>query len=562
MITEWFRPVHLTSAKTNGDRILIWWMVVLIIARLWLVEAQDFLATYTPHDDYLFVRLAQHLLSGAWFGPYNHLTLVKGPVYPLFIAVAHHTGMPLLFVQHLLYSGVCVLAVVAVRPLLKARWLFMVIFLLLLLNPFGYSYPGTGRAFRFGLSMPLVLALFACMGGLLLRASYSFRSKLLWSVAVGLFFSLLWYTREEGIWLLPSFGLFALYFLVINNEMSWGNVLKRLVFLLPIPIIFISFTATFTSLNQKHYGVPCIIELKSPEFQSALGGLMNINVKKSKRYIPVGRENQKAAYAVSPTFKQLKPYFDEGAKGAQLPPSYYIWVFRSMVRKSGNADSLPEALAFYRKMGEEIGAACEAGTIPCLDRKASIKPVWRVEYIKLIPTFFWDIFKRAITFQSFTTDEYEYSQRRSTGTSEMVRDYQFVTREKIVPRRLAEIQVYPHYYMHMIIEKFRILIDIAAGYKVVIPFLFPLAFLVHLVSLGQSIIRREIDFGAMFGLIVLGGIFSLVCLLTYVKITLWTVHRPLFSAYPLVLFYISMMSVFVCSKLKKSDSVGEESPLT
>ncbi len=558
MITERFRPVHLTSAKTGDDRILIWWMVLLIIARLWLVEAQDLLATYTPHDDYLFVKLAQHILSGVWLGPYDQVTLVKGPVYPLFIAAAHHTGLPLLLVQQLLYSSVCVLAVVAVRPLLNSRWLFMAIFFLLLLNPFGYAYPGTGRAFRFGLSMPLVLAVFACMGGLLLRASYTYKSKILWSVAVGLSFSLLWYTREEGIWLLPSLGLFALYFLVINNEMSWGNMLKRLAFLLPIPIIFTGFTTTFTSLNQKYYGVPCIIELKTPEFQSALGGLMNVNVRKSKRYIPVGRESKEAAYEVSPTFKQLQPYFDEGAKGAQMPTSYFIWVFRDMVRKSGNAGSLPEALEFYRKMGEEISTACEAGTIPCLDRKPSIKPVWWAEYLKLIPVYFWDILKHSITFQSFTTDEDEYLKRKSTANEKMIRDYQFVTREKIVPDSLTEIQTYPDYYMHMIIEKFRIFTDIGAGYKAVIPFLFPLAFLSHLVFLGQSIIRREIDFAAMFGLIILGGIISLVSVLTYVKITLWSVHRPLISAYPLVLFYISMMSVFVCYKLKKNDSLSQE----
>jgi hypothetical protein len=42
----------------------------------------------------------------------------------------------------------------------------------------------------------------------------------------------------------------------------------------------------------------------------------------------------------------------------------------------------------------------------------------------------------------------------------------------------------------------------------------------------------------MFGLIILGGIISLVSVLTYVKITLWSVHRSLISDYPLVLFYI------------------------
>lgn len=40
--------------------------------------------------------------------------------------------------------------------------------------------------------------------------------------------------------------------------------------------------------------------------------------------------------------------------------------------------------------------------------------------------------------------------------------------------------------------------------------------------------------------VILGGLISLVSVLTFVKITLWPITRPLFSAYPLVLLYISV----------------------
>ncbi|MBM9520051.1 hypothetical protein JWG39_09520 [Desulforhopalus vacuolatus] len=549
MNTNFFKPAELT--ETNSNCFLFWWMLFLILAQLWLVEAQDFVATYTPHDDYLFVKLAKHILSGAWLGPYDQVTLIKGPIYPLFIAVAHHTGMPLLLVQHLLYSAICILATMALRPLVKGQWLFMLIFFLLLFNPFTYSYPGTGRAFRFGLSMPLVLALFSCMGGLLLRVKYSLKNKISWSIATSLIFSLLWYTREEGIWILPSLALFVFCFLLLGSQITFTKVLTRFFILLPIPLVFIAFTTTFSHLNQKYYGAPDIIEIKSPEFQSALGGLMNIDIAKSKRYIPVNQENQNAAYAVSPTFKQLQPYFEESKKGAQLPESFYIWVLRDMVRKSGNANSLPEALDFYGKMGAEINAACEAGTISCLNRKATIKPVWRAEYIPLIPATFWDIFKQAISFRTAHFSENEYSKWKTTGSKEMVEDYRFVTREKLVPGHWHHIQAYPKYYMHMIVEKFRILSDIGKGYNKIIPLFFVLSLLVHLAFLVRSIRSRQLDFASMFGLITLGGIISLVSILTYIKITLWPINRPLFSAYPLVLYYISTMAVFSYLFLQK-----------
>jgi hypothetical protein len=538
--------------KIGKDRFLLWWMLVIIIARLWLVEAQDLLATYTPHDDYLFVKLAKHILNGDWLGPYDQVTLVKGPVYPLFIAFGNLLGIPLLLFQHLLYSGICVVAIMAFRPLLRKQWLFLFIFFFLLFNPFTYVYPATGRAFRFGLSLPLVLALFSCMGGMLLRAELSFARQLRWSIAIGAVFSLLWYTREEGIWLLPSLALFVLCFFLMPSSFRSKKSIKKIALLLPVPILFFGLTTTLLLLNQKYYGAQCIIELKSPEFQDALGGLMNINEVENKRFVVVNRENQEAAYRVSPTFRKLKPAFDEGKKGAQLPKSFYIWVLRDMVRKSGYSDSLPEALDFYRKVGEEINTACTSGAISCLDRKASIKPIWRAEYVQFIPEVFWDIIVQAVSFRNFTTSGDDFL-RTTTAPAHMVPDYQFVTREKLAPGHRHKIEGYPEYFKRLVEEKFRILIDIGNSYKKIVPFLFSIALLIHCIIIGRAIKKREIDFAAMYGLIILTGILSLVSILTYVKITIWGITRPLMSIYPLVLLYISVQAIFSCTFFQKDE---------
>jgi hypothetical protein len=533
-------------------------MVLITTIKLWLVDAQDFIATYTPADDYLFIKLAKNILSGTWLGPYDHYTLVKGPIYPLFIAVTHHTGIPLLLAQHLLYSAICILAVVALRPLLKNQWFLVCIFFLLLFNPFTYSYPGTGRAFRFGLSVPLVLGLFSCMGGLLLRVDSTLKIKLSWSIAIGVIFSLLWYTREEGVWLLPSMLLFGIYFLFIGDSINLKKIATKTLLLLPIPFFFFCFTGALFQLNQKYYGPPCINELKSPEFQSALGGLMNIDVVKNERYIPVDRKNLHAAYEISPTFRKLRPYFEQAEKKSQLPPSFFIWTLRTIVQKSGNANSLPEALDFYKKVGAEINAACEAGNIACLDRKPSIKPVWRAEYIRLIPENFWDILKQAITFREFTLQNDEYSKWTTNAKKEMVPDYLFVTREKLVPGYKHHLQAYPEYYMHMIKEKFRVMADIGTGYKALVPYLFTLALLMHLFFLGRSFKRRQFDFASIFGLVILGGIISLVSILTYVKITLWPINRPLFAAYPLVLYYISTIFILVTHSITRARQIEQK----
>ena len=533
----------LYPAKVRNDRFLMWWMVVLILVRLWLVESQlDLIATYTPADDYLFVRLAKHILSGEWLGPYDHYTLVKGPVYPLFIAFTHHVGLPLLFAQQLLYSAFCVLAVVIFRPLFRTQWPLVIIFFFLLFNPLMYVYPANSRAFRLGLSMPLVFCVFSLFGSLLLRSRSSISKLLTWSTLLGFCFGLLWYTREEGIWMLPSLGLFIIYFLIINNGLTCKEFFKRATCILWIGAIFIGFKFTFTTLNQKYYGAPVIVELKSPQFQAALGGLMNIDGLGSKRFVPVSSQSQAAAFEVSPTFNHLKPYFDEiSTKQKKMLTAFYIWTLRDMVAKSGNAGSLPEALDFYAKIGKDIHKGCDQGELTCLDRKPSIRPVWRDGYFALVPETFWEILLQAVTFSYFDTDNDDYFKWHSTAKAGWVKDYEYVTRARLVPAHKHHIRKLPPYYLKMIEEKFRVLIDLASGYKAVLPWLFIVALLCHLFCAGKSIVSKSISFGLIYGLIILGGILSLISVLTYVKITLWPINRPLFSVYPLVLLYISLM---------------------
>ena len=541
----------LYSARVRNDRFLMGWMIILVLVRLWLVESQlDLVATYTPADDYLFVRLAKNILSGAWLGPYDHYTLVKGPVYPLFIAFTNLTGVPLLFAQQILYSIFCVLVVVIFRPLFKSQWPLVVIFFFLLFNPFMYVYPANSRVFRLGLSMPLVLCVFSLFGSLLIRSRSSLLNLLLWSTLLGCAFSLLWFTREEGIWMLPSLALFILYFLIINSGLTWREFCKRATCLVWIGLIFVGVKFTFTTLNQKYYGAPVIIELKTPEFQAALGGLMNIDGLGSKRYVPVSFKSQAAAIEASPTFSKLAEYLEEDPKKKlKLHPSLYIWKLRDAAAKSGNANSLPEALNFYAAIGKELQDACDNGELNCLDRKPSIRPVWRDQYYPLAPETFWKILLQTVTFSYYDNDKDEYLKWQSYAKTEWFADYEYVTGARLVPSSRKKIRELPSDYLRMIEEKFRVLIDIASGYKAVVPWLFILALTIHVIGAGKSVASRSIYFEVVYGFIILGGILSLISILTYVKITLWPINRPLFSAYPLVLLYISMMISFLGTNL-------------
>lgn len=545
-ISTWFIEVitkgpTLYKQRIRDDKLLIVWMVVLILIRIWLVQAQDLIATSTPHDDYLFIKLARHILNGEWLGPYDQFTLIKGPGFPLFIAAAHLAGIPLMLAEHLLYSLFCVITILAIKPLFHKRWPLMAIFLFLLFNPFMYLYPATGRVFRFSITMPLVLAVFASGVGLVTRASGTFIRLLCWASVFGSCFTYLWFTREEGIWMLPALLLLAIYFLVVENRHSQKQYLQRISCLVWVFLIFMGAKTILENLNNHYYGAPVIVELKTPQFQSALGGLMAIDGLGSTRFLPVSWRAQKAGFAVSQCLKELEACLPEQKNKAKQMNSFYIWLFRDMVRKSGNAETLPEALEFYDSIGRELAQACNDGRLNCLDRKPTIRPVWKQEYNALLPAALWEVFHKATSFNRLQMEKNDFRRWTTTAEANQVRDFKFVTLEHLTPGHKHHIAGYPKFYKRLIENKFRILSDISSFYRSSVPYLFGLAVIFNIAMFIVAIVEKRSLFYPVIGLIIVTGIFSLVAILSYIKITLWPINRPLMAAYMLILFYISLM---------------------
>src|ERR1700730_12668822 len=91
--------------------------------KFWLVAAQPVVAhANASFDVRLFLALAEQVLKGHWLGPYSQFTLMKGPMYSLFIAGTFLSGLPLPVAPHVLYLLGCTLLVLALRPCFSADW--------------------------------------------------------------------------------------------------------------------------------------------------------------------------------------------------------------------------------------------------------------------------------------------------------------------------------------------------------------------------------------------------------------------------------------------------------
>jgi hypothetical protein len=171
---------------------------------------------WSNHDDLHFLRMANAFLATGWFGPYDHMTLIKGPTYPLFIALNYYLGLPLLLTSQLIYLAACIAMAWAISLHRVSSWLVMFLYAILILHPISFIHE-MFAVLRTSLYLSLTIlwcATWIAIPQLILQARTT--AALLTAIASGFFFAAFWMLREEGVWILPAAfvvpaGYFALF---------------------------------------------------------------------------------------------------------------------------------------------------------------------------------------------------------------------------------------------------------------------------------------------------------------------------------------------------------------
>src|SRR4051794_3281318 len=115
-----------------------------------------------PHrssfDDMLFIRQADYLIHGQWLGPFDMLTLAKGPSYPALIAVAHKVSIGVKTAEQLtlLLAALCTAACVWVTT--RRLWAATAVYCVLALDPVSFATESSALG-RDGWYAPLTLLL-------------------------------------------------------------------------------------------------------------------------------------------------------------------------------------------------------------------------------------------------------------------------------------------------------------------------------------------------------------------------------------------------------------------
>jgi hypothetical protein len=365
------------------------WAFILVVSAfyLWLIGQVPIQAfAHALHDDALFVRLAANIVQGNWLGPYDNATLVKGPFYPVFIAITAVSGLPILVTQGIAYLAAGIVLVLVISPYFERKWWLGVIFVAYAFNPIIYSL-GSLRVMRAGIYVPLTVLVLALTIYALRQTNARMFERLLGPVGLGFAIGLFWLTREEGLWIIPAM-LAAMTILICSGPNRFSRQRLRGHAGVCALVLAGAYGTVLSSglANFRHYGVWDTVEFKQAEFVAAYDAVTRVKHPAATRYLPAPRKALNKLYAVSPAMAELKPHLDTppgsrisnygwietGCESLGVSPcdgefrsGYLLYSLREAAALAGYHSSALKAKAFYQRLSGEIADACNAKRLDC-----------------------------------------------------------------------------------------------------------------------------------------------------------------------------------------------------
>ncbi len=537
-----------------------WFMYIILLSasllKLLLASGQHlYIIGYASFDDQHFINLASYILHGQWLGPYNNMTLIKGPFYPIFLAANHLTHLPILFSEQLFYIFSCLLFLISIYFLIngtpqfkitkKTEYLSLAFLgLFLIFNPISTDVEPATRVIRNGIYPSLTLITVSLFIILLAKRKARIWKLGLVSVFTGLAFSCFWLTREDGIWLMPLIILLVIYSaLIVYSErkelVSW----KWIEALLFLPLLILWFSIySISAINYHYYGVRATTEVQSPQFMAAYSSLTRVKSGQWLPVIPVSKADLSAIYKVSPAFAKLKPYL-QGSIGkgwvgvsestypqykGQIAGGWFMWAFRDSVQAAGYYTNGPTAMNYYSTLAKQVNAACSKGKITCVASTDNLYPPLTGRYFKP----FVKAMGRSFTFLT-GFQQYNPTPPNISGTNQQITQFTKITNESATNYNDE--------------NKINFLIDIGNFYQTVFPILTyaALIFACMLMFIKKS--YKNPLFILMLLLAV--GILIRMILLSLVTVTSFPGINTLYfaCAYPLLIsfVFISIVVFFV-----------------
>ena len=353
-----------------------WFALAMIVLRLWTLSGMPIWAQpFAVHDDAMMVDVASRLGSG---GPdYDQLTLTKGWSFPLFLAVIHKLRVPYILAMALLNAAVSLMAVFALSDG-EMKPFHYVLFPVLLFNPVMSSQQVLMRVYRNGLSALTAFAVIVSLIAIYRRRYRTVRTWLPWMIAASAALPVLWYTREDSIWLAPFIaGVAAVTFasvLISGKRRRAAGILA--VMLVPV-LALEGTTLALRAQREARYGVGITNELTEGEFPCAMRAIYAVKMDEEEPLcVAASRAKIRMLYAYSPTLagmqEELEDRLDEWAQyvryeenrvSGEVENGWFFWCLRDAAQMAGHFTSLEASQVFWKQIADELEVAMDSGAL-------------------------------------------------------------------------------------------------------------------------------------------------------------------------------------------------------
>lgn len=368
--------------------------VVLIALKLWLAgDMHMTIYADARHDDALFMSQGHSIANGDWLGTFGELTLAKGPSYSVFIALVQLSRIPLLDAQAVFHVLACVLLVLAVSPWVKAPGIRLLLLAVLLFDPHPFSSEAGERALRSSIQPALTMLTLAGFLGMLARTGRTVSALIPWSLLGGFSFAVFWFSREEGIWILPTLTCLG----VGAGWSLWRQPsdrrIARTVWIAMPCLVCLSALWILRAVNHHYYHAWISVDMKDGGFPAAYGALTRITPAAPIVGVPVARETRLRAYAVSPAFAELQPILEgrtgntwaqhgwedlpgHPAAGREIRGGWFSWALRQAAFEKGYYRDAAVTSRYWQRVADEVNAACDDGRLAGGARRSGFFPRW------------------------------------------------------------------------------------------------------------------------------------------------------------------------------------------
>lgn len=326
-------------------------------------------------DDRLMVSymsLSDHFKNPVYY------SLVKDMGWSVLVNLFSKTHLPYAAFTGIMWVGAAVAVLFLIKRLFRGNKIAMVIgYVYVLFMPQAFDIWSGTRFYRNSLIAPFALISLVFMIQSVLRVRDKGGLKVVFAVFSGIFFSITYYFKEDGKWLLACLlaaTLMGIGYALFGRRIkdSAVTVIRNIAVLLIPVVIFCCTDLSYRAINYKYFGVFEINTRVESEYGEFCAKVYSVESPDRNLYVWAPYDAIEKVFAASPTLSQydnLKEaihtttWCDNDIVKNPIQGDHFGWILRNCLKAEGMYTSEADVKAFFSKVNDELDAAFKDGTL-------------------------------------------------------------------------------------------------------------------------------------------------------------------------------------------------------